>query len=262
MSRQVALSVVVPAYREGAHIHDSLQLLLTELDACQQDYEVVLVADGSPDDTVAEASRVGSSRIRIVSYSDNAGKGFALRRGWEAARGELVVFIDADMELHPRAIRRFLTMLRENRCDIVVGSKRHPDSLVSYPLFRRAQSFAYQALVRVLFDLSVTDTQTGLKAFRRDVLAEVMPLVLVKRFAFDVELLALAWHFGFRRICEAPVELNYKFESTTNLRAVYQVLWDTMAVFYRLRVLRYYDRRRHVLAGTDGPARRENQVSE
>ena len=72
MSRQVALSVVVPAYREGAHIHDSLQLLLTELDACQQDYEVVLVADGSPDDTVAEASRVGSSRIRIVSSSTSA----------------------------------------------------------------------------------------------------------------------------------------------------------------------------------------------
>jgi glycosyltransferase involved in cell wall biosynthesis len=176
------------------------------------------------------------------------GKGYALTKGVESSVGDLVTFIDADMELNPREIRTFVALMKESDCDIVVGSKRHPDSRVSYPPLRRLQSVLYQLLIRILFDVSVRDTQTGLKLLRRPVLAQVLPLLAVKRFAFDLELLVVAQHVGYRRIVEAPVELNFKFESTISPSAVFNVLWDTAAIFYRLRILRYYDRRRREIA--------------
>lgn len=241
------LSVVIPAYREGSRIHDNLLLLLGELDKLDRNYEVIVVSDGSPDETVAEASRVASAHVKVLDYPANEGKGYALQKGFQASTGDPIVFIDADMELHPGSIKEFLEVMHDAGADIVVGSKRHPDSRVSYPAFRRVQSATYHTVVRVLFALNVKDTQTGLKVFRREVLEQTSPLLLVKRFAFDLELLAVAHHLGFTKIIEAPVDLQYKFETTTNARAVYKTLWDTAAVFYRLYLLRYYDRRRHEL---------------
>src|SRR5207248_10466725 len=87
-------------------------------------------------------------------------------------------------------------------------------------------------------------TQTGLKRFRRRVLQEALPLLAIKKFAFDLELLVVAHQVGFRKIVEAPIRLDYQFESTVNLRSAWRVLWDTAAIFYRLRILRYYKRRR------------------
>jgi hypothetical protein len=100
----------------------------------------------------------------------------------------------------------------------------------------------YQGILRGLFRLRVRNTQTGLKMMRREVAARVIEVALVKRFAFDLELLVLARHFGYGRIIEAPVHIEYSFRSTTNLRAVFWVLWDTAAIFYRLRLRRWYDR--------------------
>ena len=88
------------------------------------------------------------------------------------------------------------------------------------------------------------DTQTGLKLFRRDVLRESMPLLAIKKFAFDLELLVVARYLGYQKVCEAPIALEYQFETTVNLSAAWRVLWDTAAIFYRLRILRYYERRR------------------
>jgi glycosyltransferase involved in cell wall biosynthesis len=251
VSDRLRLSVVVPAYREGPRIHDNLKRLLAELDLIGREYEVIVVSDGNTDDTVSEASRVGSDRIKVLGYAVNMGKGFALRHGVEQARGELVTFIDADMELDPSAIRNFIMIMQSNGADVVIGSKLHPHSQVHYPGFRRLQSQGYRVLVRLLFSLRVRDTQTGLKLFRRQVLLDVVPLLAVKRFAFDLELLVVAHHLGYRRIDEAPIRLDYKFESTITPRAVFDILWDTAAIFYRLRLLRYYDRRRRELAVRD-----------
>jgi glycosyltransferase involved in cell wall biosynthesis len=177
----------------------------------------------------------------------NIGKGFALSCGVDQSVGNLVTFIDADMELDPANIGGFIDIMRTTGCDAVIGSKRHPGSKVQYPKFRRLQSAVYQLLVRVLFNLNVRDTQTGLKLFRRQVLREAMPLLAIKRFAFDLELLVVAHHLGYRNVREAPIRLDYQFESTVNLRSAWHVLWDTAAIFYRLRILRYYDRRQRDL---------------
>lgn len=236
-----ALSVVVPAYREGDGIRASLGRLTAALGATGTTWEVVVVVDGD-EATSRAARRCQSAQVRVVGYDRNRGKGFALRYGLAQTRGEVVTIIDADMEIAPEEIGRMVSLLQLYQADIVIGSKRHPMSEVSYPFFRRLQSRAFQALLRLLFRFNVTDTQTGLKVMRREVATRVVDVALVKRFAFDVELLALARHFGYRRLIEAPVRINYAFETTTGVTAVARVLWDTAAIFYRLRLRHWYDR--------------------
>ena len=252
--KAVELSVIVPAFREGRRIHDNLRRLVGELDQLGVTYEVGVVSDGNTDATVREAQRLGSPAVRVFHYSMNIGKGFAISVGVGQSTGALVTFIDADMELDPANIKGFIEIMQTRGCDAVIGSKRHPESLVAYPKFRRLQSALYQLLIRLLFNLNIRDTQTGLKLFRRQVLAEAMPLLAIKKFAFDLELLVVARYLGYRNVCEAPIQLDYQFESTVNLGSAGRVLWDTAAIFYRLRILGYYKRRRLELqdAARDG----------
>ncbi|PYQ63997.1 MAG: hypothetical protein DMF54_15385 [Acidobacteria bacterium] len=249
-TRPVELSVIVPAYKEGRRIYSNLTRLVGELDKLNVAYEVIVVSDGNTDSTVSEARRFKSPAVKVFDYPMNIGKGFALSLGVSQSSGALVTFIDADMELDPANIKVFIDLMRDSECDAVIGSKRHPGSRVAYPAFRRFQSAVYQLFVRLLFNLDVRDTQTGLKLFRRQVLQKAVPLLAIKRFAFDLELLVVARFLGHTKICEAPITLDYQFESTVNLAAAWNVLWDTAAIFYRLRILRYYERRRQQLLNT------------
>ena len=231
---------MVPAYRESVRIARSLQLLKQELQQIGADFEIVLVCDGC-EETYYAARPLADHNVAVHYYPRNMGKGYALQYGADRARGELVTFIDADMNIHPREILTFINLMDALDADIVIGSKRHPRSRVNYPAFRRLQSFVYQLLIAALFTINVKDTQSGLKLFRRDVLRSLLPRVLVKRYAFDLELLVVAHHLGYRRIVEAPIEIQEQFSTTTNLRAAFRVLVDTAAIFYRLRIIRYYD---------------------
>ena len=236
------LSVIVPAYRDGEHIGPNLERLGRALDTTGLVWEVIVIVDGDAV-TYRHARAFATERIQVHGYQANRGKGFALRYGMTMARGGLITILDSDMDIAPEEIGRMVRLLRLYEADVVVGSKRHPLSRVHYPWFRRFQSACYQLFVRLLFRVNVRDTQTGLKLMRREVARRVLRVALVKRFAFDLELLALATRFGFKRIIEAPVQIDYHFTSTTNPRAVFRVLWDTLAIFYRLRIRRWYDRR-------------------
>jgi glycosyltransferase involved in cell wall biosynthesis len=236
----VQLSVIVPAYRTGPGIVESIRRLGCALDAAELDWEIVVVSDGDLDG-YRDAAACRTDRIRVVGYRENRGKGFALRFGVTLARGELVTFLDADMQIAPEEIGRMVALLGLYDADVVVGSKRHPMSEVQYPWTRRLQSVVYQLLVRLLFRVKVRDTQTGLKVMRRQVAADVIDRAVGKRFAFDLELLTIARHLGYTRIIEAPVTIAEAFSSTTSPRAAAAVLQDTLAIFYRLRILRYYD---------------------
>ncbi len=234
------LSVIIPAYREGQRIRQNITNLQNALIKLKRPYEIVLVVDGCLE-TYEAAKDLVSDTVKVFYYEHNVGKGYALKYGANRTTGELVTFIDADMSINPGQIDSFIKLMDIYEADIVIGSKRHPQSKVNYPLFRRFQSFVYQMLVAILFNINVRDTQTGLKLFRRDVLIKVIPRVLVKAYAFDVELLAVAHRMGYTKIFEAPVEIKQQFDTTTNLRAAWRALWDTAAVFYRLRILKYYD---------------------
>ncbi|WP_217914366.1 glycosyltransferase family 2 protein [Miltoncostaea marina] len=239
------LSVVAPAFNQAATIYANIAEIAARLETLGVGHELIVVSDGSLDRTRDELDRHSVRGVRVLAYDRNLGKGYALRTGSAAARGDYVAWIDSDLDLDPAGLARFMDLMVEHDLDAVVGSKRHPESQVAYPARRRLYSWGYQQLVRALFRLDVRDTQVGMKLFRREVLDEVLPVVLVKRYAFDLEILAVARAFGFDRIAEAPIRLDYQFGSSgVNWRAIAQALWDTAAVFYRLRLLRFYERRR------------------
>lgn len=227
-----ALSVIVPAYREAPTIGEALSRLITALDATGRDYEVIVVSDGNDDGTDHRARELGHGRVTVHHYTPNRGKGYALRHGASFARNELVVFIDADLDIHPDGVEPLVQLLERTPADVVVASKIHPQSNVSYPLFRRFQSRVLRRIVRLLFALSVADTQTGLKVFRAEVLRTCLPHVTSEGYAFDLELLVLANDHHYK-LLEGPLELDFRFSSTTGARAVVDVLRELIRLYRR-----------------------------
>lgn len=242
------LSVIIPAYRQERTIERNLRSIKKALDSLGLNYEVICVVDGKVDGTFSRAKKVSEKdeSIKVVGYKKNKGKGHAVRYGMARSRGDIIAFIDAGMDLNHNGLSMALQHFNWYEADIIVGSKRHPVSIVEYPWQRRVISWGYQMLVRILFGLNIRDTQVGLKIFRREVLEKTLPRLLVKEYAFDIEMLAVAHYLGFKRIYEAPVELKLEFGGASTiaskgfLKTVFFMLWDTLAVFYRLRILRYY----------------------
>ncbi len=239
------LSLVMPVFNGAAFIERNLGLVAESLEGLGAPFEVIVVCDGSTDDTAERAAAVGDSRVRVLRYEQNQGKGVAVTCGFAHARGRLVGWLDGDLDIHPDVIvdaaRRFE---RQPHVDAVIGSKRHPDSEVHYPLVRRLYSWGFQLLVRALLRVSVRDTQVGAKLFRREMLDTAVPLLLIKRYAYDLELLAVGAEFGFDRIEETPVRLDYRFTGSgiTNA-AVRRMFVDTLAIAYRIHLRHWYVRR-------------------
>jgi glycosyltransferase involved in cell wall biosynthesis len=207
-------------------------------------FEIIVVDDGSEDWTFEEAGKgaKGLFGVKVKRNEINQGKGHALKEAFRLCKGEWVVFLDSDLDLDPAQIKLFFEIQQREGCDVVIGSKRHPDSVIDYPLKRRIISSGYFFLVKLLFNMPLRDTQTGLKLFRRQVLERVFPKVLIKRYAFDLEVLVLAHHHHFT-IAESPVIVNYRGKfGHIGVKTVFNIFWDTAAVFYRLRVKHYYDR--------------------
>jgi len=240
---EIDLTVVVPFYNPGARFRPNIEKLIDVLHHEDVTFEVIAVSDGSTDGSEATLEGVQGDVLRCVVSDTNTGKGSALRTGLAMARGRYVGFIDSDGDLDPTLLVPFLGLMRLYDPDIILGSKRHPLSVVDYPGLRRLYSWGYQQLIRALFRLNVRDTQTGIKLVRREVLARALPVMVEKRFAFDLELFVVANHLGYHRFFEAPVRIGERFSSTISLRAVRGMLLDTLAIFYRLHLLRFYDRK-------------------
>jgi glycosyltransferase involved in cell wall biosynthesis len=239
------ISVIIPAYNESKDIAANLRAVVAALSPFAPHLELVVVDDGSVDQTwqqAVSACDVQNAEVRVLRYERNQGKGYALACGALRATGDFVVFLDADLDLHPEQVAGFFDVMFRRSADAVIGSKWHPQSVVEYPPWRKILSRGYYGVVQMLFGLPVRDTQTGLKIFRATLLQAVVPRLLAKRFAFDVELLAVAHRMGFR-IAEAPVLLRPQRDMPRlRLHDVWFVLVDTLAIFYRIYLRRYYDR--------------------
>lgn len=238
------LSVIVPAYKQEKTIKRDLENIIDTLEKGLKDtdFEVICVVDGILDQTVHEAKKVKSSKLRVVSYKDNQGKGYAVRIGMKEARGSLISFLDAGMDISPKGIMMLMAHMDWYDADVIVGSKKHPVSRVNYPFLRKILSFGYHFGVKILFGLPLTDTQSGIKIFKREVVDVILPRLLVKKYAMDIEMLAIAKYLGFDRIYEAPIEVTFNREaSRIRWSTSFKMAWDTLAVFYRLKILHYYD---------------------
>ncbi len=238
-----SLSVIMPAYGLETVIERNIETVCRLLEG-NIPFEVLPVDDGSRDGTAAAIRRAAArdpDHVHPVFVQVNAGKGNALKCGFAAARGSHILLLDADLDLDPVRITTFFDIMAEKQAAIVIGSKRHPDSVIDYPWHRRLSSVVYYTIVRLLIGLPISDTQTGMKLFTREALAWSFERMLVKTFAFDLEVLSIA-HAQGHTVAEAPIEMHFGEKigclSWTNVK---QVMIDTLAIFYRLRILRYYD---------------------
>lgn len=239
------VSVIMPAYNEGKQIFKNIEETVRTFEAFECRYEIVVVDDGSTDNTLDEVRRAANTfkNIVIVENRENYGKGRALKKGFRKTKGDYIVFLDSDMDLHPIQLQTFVDIMRLDDADVVIGSKRHPNSRLEYPWHRRIVSAVYFFLVKLMFDLPIRDTQTGLKLFKRPVLERVFRKILIRKFAYDLEILVLAHHFGYK-ITEAPVIMSFRRQDFTRIgvKTILDTWWDTMVIWYRLNILRFYDK--------------------
>lgn len=242
-----SISLVIPAYKQEKTIKNNLKKLYEILDFLPYEFEIIVVVDGFLDKTYERAKEFGKKNVKVEGYKKNQGKGYAVRAGILRAKGDVVGFMDAGLDLNPNGIPLLLDLMKFHDADIVIGSKLHPESKVAYPIGRKILSWGYRKLIEVLFGLVIRDSQVGLKFFRKKVARDIFKRLLVKRFAFDIEALAVAQSRGYTKIYEGPIELDFtrvesSISSTNFWKIIFHMLWDTLAVFYRLKILHYYDK--------------------
>lgn len=239
------LSVITPVYKQEKTIFEDIKNIDQTLNQIRYDYELIVVVDGTYiDNSFKVIKKLKLKNLKVFGYQNNRGKGYAIRYGMAKTKGDYIAFIDSGMEIDPNGISMILEHMEWYNADIIVGSKRHPASKVNYPLDRKIVSFGGHLIAKYLLGLNIYDTQAGLKIFKRKVLEKVLPRLLLKNYAFDLEMLSVANHLGFSNIYESPIKITYDFKSLTHatgFKVIWQSLIDALAVFYRLRILHYYD---------------------
>ena len=234
---QPELSFVIPAYNEERFIEDTLGKLDLVIKDRMLQYEVVVVDDGSQDKTYSRAKKYAkkNAHVRVLRFLKNRGKGYAVRTGSMEALGDIVVFVDSDMEIDLRTIIEYVEALDHG--DIVIASKWHPESNVRIPLVRKILSRSFNVFVKILTNASLKDTQVGLKVMKRIAVDTIFPRLAVKRYAFDVELLAVANLYGLK-VVEMPVTL--KLDAPFKVKEALRMFIDLLGIAYRLNVIHWY----------------------
>jgi len=236
---QVDFSFIVPAYNEENFIEGTLGIIDTIVMNKSLSYEIVVVNDGSADNTLLNAKKYAgkNGHVKIISYNQNLGKGHAVKTGFMNAKGNVVFFTDSDMEIDLNKIPEYIDAL--NKADIVIASKKHKNSHVTVPLSRRIQSELFNVLVRVFTGIPLKDTQSGLKAMKKSAFVDIIPRLAVKRYAFDVELLAVANLYGLK-VIELPVDI--KLDAKFKPSEMWHMFLDLLGITYRLRIIHWYQR--------------------
>jgi glycosyltransferase involved in cell wall biosynthesis len=238
------LSIVIPAYNEGRVIYNNILKTIKIVSGFVEDFELVVVNDGSRDNTreQIEKASLRDGRVLMVTSEENHGKGSAILAGIAQCTGDYVAFLDADLELNPTQLEGFLARMVDTGCGAVIGSKLHRDSRIRYPFRRRVMSIGYYCMLRCLFHLRLMDTQTGLKVFRGEAIKPVVHLIRTSGFAYDIEILVAVSRRGYD-IMEMPVQVVYSRERGSRrirFKDVWQAFYDTLAIYGRMK-RHYYD---------------------
>jgi len=233
------ISVVIPVHNQEMEISSLLIKIKEILNSTMQSYEILVVNDGSYDNTlnVLQREELLDSCIKIISYSPNRGKGHAVKTGVMQSSGTIIIFVDGDFDISHDKIKEYVDELKN--CDLVIASKRHPLSKVNAPTSRIFLSRVFNLLVRLFVGVKMKDTQSGLKAGNGAALRMIFGVMLVKRYAFDVELLAIAtaMHLNIR---ELPIEIN--LDHGFRIQDIVKMLLDITAISYRHRIRQWYKR--------------------
>src|SRR5919202_1945068 len=236
---EAQISVVIPVHNQEIQISALLTKIKEILNSTMQSYEIVVVNDGSYDKTlnILQKEKLLDPCIKIISYMPNRGKGHAVKTGVMQASGSIIIFVNGDFNISHDKIKEYIDELKN--CDLVIASKRHPLSKVNAPTSRIFLSRVFNLLVRLFVGVKMKDTQSGLKDGNGAALRMIFGVMLVKRYAFDVELLtiATAMHLNIR---ELPIEIN--LDHGFRIQDIVKMLLDITAISYRHRIRRWYNR--------------------
>lgn len=238
----LTLSIVVPAYNEGARLGKSLRAISTFLTEYSPGAELIVVDDGSTDNTAAaaraELTDSGSVRTSVISYQSNLGKGRAVRLGLLASRGDIALFMDADLSTPVTETPKLVEPIVRDECDLAFGSRALDRSLIGVhqPWRREQGGRVFNLAVRLATGLPFWDTQCGFKAFRMRACRPIIEGATIDRFGFDVELLYVAQRAGLR-LKEIPVRWDHAEGSKVN------VMSDSVAMLSEVGRIRQQARR-------------------
>jgi dolichyl-phosphate beta-glucosyltransferase len=217
-----SLSVIIPAYNEAARLGKTLRAVVDYMSENARDGEVIVVDDGSSDQTAQLARQVFQDskgvRTSVISYKSNLGKGRAVRLGLLAARGDVALFSDADLSTPITEAPKLVEPIVNEQSDVTFGSRALNRQLIGvHQSWRREQGGrVFNLVVRVATGMPFWDTQCGFKAFRMSVCRPLIEAATVDRFGFDVELLYLAFRAGLR-LREIPVRWDHNEGSKVTL---------------------------------------------
>jgi len=234
-----SISVIIPVYNEESKIHSLLAHIKEILSETLLEYELILINDGSTDNSEHVISEEGKldKRVKVLSYKENKGKGHAVKMGVLNSKGDVVSFLDGDLDISPAQIKNYIRELEG--CDLVIASKAHPLSIITAPFVRKMLSKMFSVLVRVAVGINIKDTQSGLKIGNGNALRKIFNVMLVKRYAFDVEMLAIASKLNLK-IKESPIEIT--LDCSFNIREMVKMFIDVLGISYRIRIIRSYQK--------------------
>ena len=235
------LSVVIPAYNEEKRIEKTLLSVHEYLSRQSYDYEIIVVSDGSKDNTVSIVSNLKSqiSNLKIVDDKENHGKGWAVRQGMLEAQGDYRLFMDADNSTTVEQVEGFLPHF-SGGYDVVIGSRRIAGAniAVKQPWIRDFLGGVFRLIVHTLVPLGIKDSQAGFKCFSRKATEAVFAKQTIFRWAFDVEILAIARKLGFK-IKEAPIRWVNDTESKVKIGGMVKMLFEVSHVRWNLWANKY-----------------------
>ncbi len=239
LGRHAQIEVIVPAFNEEETIGMTIERIAAALGRTSSSYRILVVDDGSEDRTsdriLGYAKSAGAGRITLVRNGRNMGKGFAIKRAAEYVTGEVVALVDADLAIDPKQLQLYIDQLKS--CDICIASKRHPNSVYAGALSRRIMSVGFNSMVRLATGLKESDTQAGFKVMKSGVFKKIMGPVVVKRYAYDVEMLLVAKLLG-AKVAQMPVRVQQ--ESSFRLAEIVNMMKDLLGIAYRFRVKKWY----------------------
>lgn len=200
------LSIILPAHNEGTRITESLRKIVQKMESLSMPYEIIVVDDGSTDDTIAQARSYASKDINVLSYGKNRGKGYAIRQGMRNAQGEHRLFMDVDLSTSLDAIDQFLGIFKDQSFDIIIGNRKNNPSLqeVRQPLYRRFFGEGFTRLSSLMVGRPFTDFTCGFKMYNRKAADIIFQRQRIFNWAFDTELIYIAVLHRLK-IFEAPV---------------------------------------------------------
>ena len=232
-----SLSLIVPVFNQQGKVAYSLEKIKQVVELAFSKYELIVVNDGSTDNTLAILKDIAltDEHIRVISYTPNRGKGYAVKQGVLDSHGDAVMFLDGDLDISPDSVKDYVERLRIS--DLVIASKRHPKSSVTIPRSRAFLSRVFNLLIRVATGIPQKDTQAGFKVGNGDIMRAIFRNMRINRYAFDVELFTIS-SIMHLKVQEMPVIM--KIDRKFNIREIIKMFVDVIRISYKYRIVHHF----------------------